>query len=316
MHRVVLSVLIALGTVAVTAPSAYSATNQPPPSSSGVNQQPTTGCGTAPPAEPGTTTKRTIVSDGREREYLVHVPENYSPDRPSSVALSFHGHSRSAEYQEELTGFSDLDTIALYPQGLVGTDGKTGWEGAPYSADADDVRFTDDLLDDVQGGLCVNPERIYASGKSNGGGFTETLACRRGDRIAAFAPVSGAHYPQSGECAPAEPVPMVSFHGTADNKIPYDGDPSRRLPAIPDWLAEWAEHDRCRPEPITTRPLPEVTRQNWTGCDGRGAFAHYRVDDLGHDWPSRSPNLDSDDPTVIEATPIIWKFFQQHPLNT
>ena len=315
MRRAVLSSLIVLAAVTATAPPAHSEANQPSTSSRG-DHRPIPGCGTAPSVEPGTTASRTIESGGREREYLVHVPENYRPDRPTPVVLSFHGHKRTAAYQEELTGFSEVNAISVYPQGLVGTDGKTAWEGAPYAAGADDVQFADDLLDDVQGGLCVDPARIYASGKSNGGGFTETLACRRGDRIAAFAPVSGARYPQGGECAPAEPVPMVFFHGKADNKIPYDGDPARGLPAIPDWLGEWSGHDRCRPEPVTTRPLPEVARQNWVGCDDRGALAHYAVEGLGHDWPSRSPNPDSEKPTAIDATPIIWEFFQRHPLTT
>lgn len=308
MHRAVLSLLIVLGAVTATAAPAH-AHAQP-------DRPPRTGCGSASPVEPGVTTSRTVLSGGRTREYLVHVPEDYHPDRPLPVVLSFHGHTRSAEYQEALTGFSELDTIAVYPQGLVGTDGETAWQGAPYSADADDVRFTGDVLDQVERGLCVDSRRIYAAGKSNGGGFTEMLACRLGHRIAAFAPVAGAYYPQSGKCAPTEPVPMISFHGTADDTIPYEGDPSRGLPSIPDWLAEWAERDECFSEPITDRPRQEVTRQRWIGCAGRGALEHYRIDGLGHDWPSRSANPDSERPTVLEATPIIWKFFQRHPLHT
>ncbi|MGW0890152.1 alpha/beta hydrolase family esterase [Saccharopolyspora sp. NPDC002578] len=308
MHRAVLSLLITLGAVAATGAPAHATTAPDRP-------LPRTGCGDTPGIEPGTTARQEITSGGRTREYLVHVPQNYDPERPTPVALSFHGHTRSAEYQEELSGFSELDAIAVYPQGLVGTDGGTAWEGAPYSADADDVRFTSDLLDQVEDDLCVDPDRIYAAGKSNGGGFTEVLACRLGDRIAAFAPVAGAYYPQSGACRPSEPVPMISFHGTADDTIPYDGDPDKGLPAIPDWLGEWAEHDECDADPITEHPQPQVTRQHWTDCADRGALVHYRIDELGHDWPSRSSNPDSDKPTVIEATPLIWEFFQDHPLN-
>ena len=306
MHRAVLSLLIALGAVAATGAPALATPERPAPRG---------GCGTTPDVEPGTTEHRELTSGGRTREFLVHVPENYDPDRATPVVLSFHGHNRTAEYQERLSRFSELDTIAIYPQGLVGTDGGTAWQGAPYSADADDVRFTEDLLDRVEDDFCVDTDRVYAAGKSNGGGFTNVLACRSGDRIAAFAPVAGAYYPQSGKCSPSEPVPMISFHGTADDTIPYDGNPEKGLPAIPDWLDGWAERDECSPDPVTEHPQDLVTQQRWEGCADRGALVHYRIDELGHDWPSRSSNPDSDDPTVIEATPLIWKFFQQHPLN-
>jgi poly(3-hydroxybutyrate) depolymerase len=56
-----------------------------------------------------------------------------------------------------------------------------------------DIRFTSDILDKLENDYCVDKARIYSSGKSNGGGFTNTLACDPvlSKRIAAFAPVSG-----------------------------------------------------------------------------------------------------------------------------
>ncbi|MFR9731663.1 alpha/beta hydrolase family esterase [Saccharopolyspora sp. MS10] len=309
MHRAVLSLLVALGAVAATAAPAHAA---PTPE----RHSPRGGCGADPAVEPGTTTAQRVTSGGLTREYLVHLPEDYDSRHPLPVVLSFHGHGRTAEYQEELSRFSEEDAIAVYPQGLIGTDGKSAWQGAPYSADADDVRFTEDLLDRVRADFCTDQDRIYAAGKSNGGGFTNVLACRLGDRIAAFAPVAGAYYPQSGECSPDEPVPMISFHGTADATIPYEGNPTKGLPAIPDWLDGWAERDRCDSDPVTEHPGNRVTRQEWTDCAGRGELVHYRIDELGHDWPSRSSNPDSDEPTVIDATPLIWEFFQDHPKDS
>lgn len=308
MRRAVLHLLTALITLALTCAPAHARPRaQAPP--------PLGGCGTAPPVEPGTTTARHVDSGGTSRSYLVHLPADYRPDRPLPVLLSFHGHTRDAAYQEQLSGFSGLEAIAVYPQGLVGTDGETAWQGAPYSPGTDDVRFTRDLLDQVQHDLCADPRRVYAAGKSNGGGFTHVLACRLGDRIAAFAPVAGAYYPETGPCEPAAPVPMISFHGTGDDTVPYDGDPSRGLPPIPDWLAGWARRDRCAPEPDTAHPQPGVTEQRWNRCAGRGDLSHYRIDGLGHDWPSRTANPDSAQPAALDATPLIWEFFQQHPLG-
>jgi len=274
---------------------------------------PSTGCGRAAPAPPGQSVTRTVTSGGLTRSYLLHVPADYRPGRPTPLVLSFHGHKRTSEYQEELSGFSQTSAIAVYPQGLVGTDGETAWTGAPYSADADDVVFTSDLLNQLQRQLCVDPRRIHAAGKSNGGGFTGVLACRLSNRIASFAPVSGAFYPEGGACRPSRPVPIIDFHGSADTTIPYDGDAERGLPSIPDWLADWAERDGCAARPSVSGDEVRVSR--WRGCDRGADLVHYRVDGLGHDWPSTTPNPDSDVASVLDATPVIMKFFRTHPLR-
>ncbi|MFD8499114.1 alpha/beta hydrolase family esterase [Amycolatopsis sp. NPDC059657] len=268
-----------------------------------------TGCGRPAPFTTGASTGTSIQSGGLTREYRVHLPASYSRFRPLPVVLSFHGHKRTSEYQEQLTGMSALNAIVVYPQGLIGTDGESAWEGAPYSAAADDVQFTRDLISSLERQLCVDSRRIYAAGKSNGGGFVGVLACRMPDRIAAFAPVSGAFYPQSGACDPSQRAPIIDFHGTADTTIPYTGNPAKGLPALPDWLAGWASRDRCHGS-VSWSDGP-VTYQHWLGCP----LAHVRIEGLGHVWPSRTPNNDSATPTVIDATPMIWEFFLTHPLR-
>ncbi|MEU9015321.1 alpha/beta hydrolase-fold protein [Streptomyces sp. NPDC048479] len=279
----------------------------------------TTGCGKAPEVTPGVTSEQRIESGGLARSYTVHLPENYNPGHRYPVVLSYHGHKRTSQWQEELSGFSAYDTIAVYPLGLTGTDGESAWQGAPYSADADDVQFTGDLLDRLQQQFCVDERRIYAAGKSNGGGFVGVLACRMPERIAAFAPVAGAFYPQSGPCEPSRPTSIIAFHGTQDATIPYEGNPAKGLPALPDWLEGWAERDGCRPEPKTSTPQPQVQVQvqvqRWTGCDRASSLVHYRVEGAKHVWPSTTPNNDSSTPTVIDATPVIWDFFKSHALK-
>lgn len=275
----------------------------------------TTGCGRPAPVPPGVTTTRHVVSGGLDREYTVHLPAHYDPHRAYPLVLSFHGHKRTARYQEELSGFSALDAIAVYPQGLPGTDGETAWTGAPYSAAADDVLFTSDLLTSLQRTFCVDNARVFAAGKSNGGGFTGVLACRLAGRVAAFAPVAGAFYPQGGPCHPSRPAPILDFHGTADTTIPYDGNPAKGLPPIPAWLAAWSTRDGCRADPVSWTPVPGVVARKWLGCDHPGALVHYRVEGAGHVWPSTEPNNDSATPTVIDATPVIWCFFRAHPLR-
>ncbi|MBM2623607.1 ferulic acid esterase [Actinoplanes sp. LDG1-06] len=265
-----------------------------------------------PPVPAGESVTRTVVSGGISRTYLLHVPDTYRARQATPVVLSFHGRTRTSEYQQELTQMDRLNALVAYPQGTIGTDGEPSFQGAPYSSGVDDVLFTSDLLTQLQRQLCVDPARIYVSGKSNGGGFAGVLACRLSGRIAASAQVSGAFYPQGGACEPSRPVPLINFHGTADTTIPYGGDAAKGLPAIPAWLAGWAARNRCAAAPRTTTPVATVTRYLWQRC--AAAVEHYRIEGLGHDWPSTTPNPDSDTPSVIDATPIIWKFFLRHRL--
>lgn len=68
-------------------------------------------------------TTRTLIHQGRERSYLVHVPPGYDPARPTPVALVFHDDSdRHAPYDggvgpESLTSvdFASVeDTIGFW----------------------------------------------------------------------------------------------------------------------------------------------------------------------------------------------------------
>ncbi len=146
--------------------------------------------------------------------------------------------------QEGLSQFSNEqwnpDMLAVYPQGVdvslnwptryLVTDmaPKKEWEGAPYapSSSHPDKAFTTSLLIQLRSEYCIDDDRIYASGMSNGGGFVDTLACsnEHGADFAAFAPVSGAFYddmPEDTTCQPARsPMPLLEFHGHNTAHIP------------------------------------------------------------------------------------------------
>lgn len=134
------------------------------------------------------------------------------------------------------------------------------WQGTP-NVTTDDIVFTSEILDQLESRYCIDTNRIYATGKSQGGGFVGVLACdaQMSRRIAAFAPVSGAFYQTEygASCdpgtvaalAPCSPgrgdVPVLDFHGLKDATIAYRGGMRRGacLPAIPHWCQTWAERD-------------------------------------------------------------------------
>jgi hypothetical protein len=75
----------------------------------------------------------------------------------------------------------------------------------------DELRFTTDLLDDLQGRLCVDPARVAAAGFSAGGGVTARVACELAGRVAAVATVAAALFTDHR----ARGVPALAPHRRA-----------------------------------------------------------------------------------------------------
>ena len=149
---------------------------------------------------------RTLVHDGRQRSYLVHLPTNYHGSRPLPVVLLFHGGGSNARQFLRFTGFNATADqhgfIAVYPNGT----GKTnqgyeilGWNGGPRQpggtnseiSRVDDVGFTRALLDDLARIARIDEKRVYAAGMSMGAIMAYRLASELSDQIAAIAAVAG-----------------------------------------------------------------------------------------------------------------------------
>src|SRR5262249_50287918 len=144
-----------------------------------------------------------------------HVPTGYDAKQPTPVVLDLHGYSEGATVH---TKMSDLGAygdqkgfITITPQG---TGVVPRWD---TSFDSPDMNYIGDLLDEVDGSLCVALDRVFVTGLSNGAFLTSAVACRYADRIAAAAPVAGIR--EIDGCKPARPVPVVAFHGTADTFV-------------------------------------------------------------------------------------------------
>src|SRR5215216_5771829 len=233
-----------------------------------------------------------LESSGQTRQYLLHVPPTYNPEEPTALVLVFHGAGIGAERFVRYSRFSTVADregfLVVYPQGL---GEEPFWNTSPGSYD---IQFIRELLDHLQRRCHVDPNRIYASGHSNGGGMVDRLACVLADRIAAIGTVSGAY--QSSKCSPARPIPVFAIHGTADPIVSYQG--------IPEWAAAWAQRNGCDPEPIDITHNVLISEKQWHDCKARADVVLYTIQDLSHDWPS----------DLIDVGQTIWDFFEQHPL--
>jgi len=311
------------------------------------------GCGARPPAAPGKSVSTTLRVGELTREYRLHVPTGYDPDTAVPLVLVIHGYTGTAETTENgETSFSrhadEHGYVVAYPQATgfeVGGNLITSWndlacnaspgpEGSICTADADDyptppecgdprecdwcschddVGFVAALLDELERTLCVDLDRVYATGISNGGMFVHRLGCDLPKRFAAIAPVAGT-IAKGGGCAPptSPKISMINIHGAADRVVPYDGTPADDgflYTPVAQVMAAWAgkssQHCDGEDSPYTT------------SRDGVGGFRCVQrancvtgaevVDcawDGGHDWPRNDEDQFSVD--------VIWEFFEKN----
>jgi polyhydroxybutyrate depolymerase len=267
----------------------------------------------------------TLVSSGVEREYLLHVPASYDRSRPAPLVISLHGAGLWPAGQMEISRWNEeadrQGFIVVYPSGLKGA-GPRIWHAGHGPGLARDVRYISDLIDALEATYNIDPARIYANGLSNGGGMSFVLSCTMSDRIAAVGMVGAAQLLPFDWCTDPRPVPMISFHGTADRAAPYNGGSSwvtsDPFPNVLTWTRSWARRNRCAPNPVDSVVAADVTRRAYTDCAGDAAVVLYTIEGGGHTWPGGGPLPEWFVGTTshsIDATSVMWEFFREHPLG-
>jgi polyhydroxybutyrate depolymerase len=254
------------------------------------------------------------MSGGMQRAAHVHIPTGYDGTKPVPVLLNFHGRMTTASDQELISGTTPkadkAGFVVVYPSGIGETWNAGLCCGDAMSMNIDDVGFTRDLLDTLESKLCVDKKRVFAAGLSNGAFMSDRLACELGDRIAAIGPVAGQLL---SPCTPSRPIPVMEFHGTADQIVPYNG--GLGMPAVTDVAKAWAKQNGCGATPMQTYAMGDATCITYSGCTANADVTLCTIQDGGHTWPGGFPipGLGKTS-TDINATDAMWDFFTKHPM--
>lgn len=260
----------------------------------------------------------TLTHSNLQRSIRVHVPASYDPTRPTPVVLDFHGYTMSAQSQEDMTRLSEKsDEAGFIAVHADGTGSPRAWNGGdccgtPASTGLDDVGFVMALIDELEARLCVDPARVYATGFSNGGFLSHRLACERADRIAAIAPVAGVMGIDS--CTPSRPVPVMHFHGTSDNIVPYNGGGFTGYRSAPITVAEWAARNSCAGPAVETFANGDSRCMTHENCAGGVEVTLCTITGGGHTWPGGAYFPGGHITMDLSATDAMWDFFVAHPL--
>ncbi len=296
-----------------------------PDSPADVSHPATTGtaravCNPAKPMQAKDGSQKIKTGEG-ERSYLLSLPQGYDGVRPVGLILNMHGSGSNKEQQVLLTDLPKKAAARGYavvsPDGTGRPQGFNmfGRQGSP-----DDYAFLDSLIAKLSNELCIDADRVYSTGISNGSAMSMFVACHEPYRFAAVALVAAT---VPGNCPDSVRPSVLAFHGTGDRIVPYVGGTVNAsaadgvaAPGAESTMAAWAKRYGCDSS-------PQVSQQGaarhtlWT-CPGEEGVELYSLEGAGHTWPGGldleaigikqlgSTNKD------VSATDTMLDFFDAH----
>jgi polyhydroxybutyrate depolymerase len=255
-----------------------------------------------------------------DRVAHVHVPASYDPSRPTALVLNFHGfHSDGGEEEaaSDMSAKADKSNfVVIYP---AGTGSPASWNAGACCGDAamgkvDDIGFVRALITEAESRLCLDGKRVFATGLSNGAFLSQRIGCEVADRVAAIAPVAGMLLVPAASCKPVRPVPVMEFHGMADQIVPYTGNAQYGWPPVVETFKGWATRDKCTDKsPAETFNQGDAICQTYSHCAEHAEVTLCTISDGAHTWPG-GPLPIAGTSKDISATDTIWNFFAAHPM--
>jgi poly(3-hydroxybutyrate) depolymerase len=253
---------------------------------------PSAGCGKTPTLKNGTITLSS-------RKYILLVPDGYDNSHPYRLVLaySWSGGSASDVVNSKYFTFATQDsknTIFAAPEA---SNGAGSWSNG-------DVAFTDSILDQIKGDLCIDESRIFATGFSFGGGMAMALACTRAEVFRAVAFFSGADLTNS---CPATLTKPIAYYASQASEDANGMDPTNPMTGEAK-QAQFAAVNGCTAEPTSTdfpaAGQPHVCT-NYKNCSA-GHPTEYCVFNGAHGWEPKDPGQ-----STSWNAPEAWKFITQ-----
>ena len=249
-------------------PSQQSSSSVAPASSGNDTQATVTVDCSGKTAKVGDKQNMSVTVDGKQRTFIMHIPNAYKGDKPVPLVIDYHpiGGSGNGEFgSSPYKAKTDPEgVITLYPDGTSKPGGMgNGWNVGPCCSNDDDVKFSYAMIDKLKEIACIDPQRIYATGFSMGGGMSNHAACMMSDVFAAVAPAAmDLNKTNSAACKMSRPISVINFRGTNDPVCRYQGGDSGFNDGLNFLGAEgtfkfWAEKNECQGSPT----------KNSNGCD-------------------------------------------------
>jgi polyhydroxybutyrate depolymerase len=256
---------------------------------------------------------KTVLVDGLQREYSIHLPPAYDSAQKLPVIFALHG--GGGNYRQ-VVKFYKLNApadkkgfIVVYPNAINKAWNMPGIASRVKDLDTtvDDVHFIYELMDTLIKNYKGDPKRMFTTGISRGGMLSLYLADKLSDRIAGIAPVC-ASISQSitKDYTFKHPTPVLLINGTADPLVKYNGgvgefnranegnDNAIMLPAE-QLVNKIVQLDNCDTNAVVTN-MPD--NDPGDGCTetesvytGKAIVDFIAITNGGHAWPGGSQYL-------------------------
>lgn len=290
------------------------------------------------PADRGMTVSGSIIVDGLERTYLLHIPPMFTLKKKSPLVIALHGGGGTGKGMIRLTrgGLNTLSNaegfFVVYPDGI-----RRHWNDGrntiyySHRKNINDVKFISKLIDRLVAQFNLDRNRIYVTGISNGGLMSYRLACELTDRLAAIAAV-GISLSENLylSCKPSRPISVLIIAGMSDPLVPWNGGIIHfrafkfgKVISVPETARFWASQNGCTLEE-NIKYLPDtdpydgtrVWKQEYSGCRGKTEVILYGIENGGHTWPGGlqyfPESVIGKTSHDIDANKIIINFFKRH----
>lgn len=246
-----------------------------------------------------------LMSGNAERAGVYFVPTSYDGQKKLPVVFDFHGSNSNPMGQLDRSGWDRVAErdgfVVVALQGSLDGElpGTHAWNVPGVTkrdGGLDEVAFIRDAVSMVQGKLCVDDERFFASGYSGGGRMLSQFLCNGNGEFAAAGFVASlrAGYPAETEgkwgpdvasCKPARPTSIIAFAGMKDPANPYQGGGKAYWQYGGETaLKRWAELDGCKGA-VKSRELNKVTFNSYDVCKSGSRIHSYVIDNWDHAWP-------------------------------
>jgi len=269
-----------------------------------------------------------VIVQGLLRQYTLYVPRSPgAADGPMPILVLCHPH----DFDVLKMGHKNWDAIIKLASRekfmvvmFIGVhrafDVWVGLRALPGKPD--EVAYAEAVLQDISLRYCIDQNKMFCTGLSNGGRLCGRFASEM-PVFSAMAIISAIRYPVPNHRPRTKPLRLISFHGTADPINPYWGGvkaPYWGPASVVQVTEQWAEFNGCT-KTSGTQLSPGISYTNHSGCKENADVVLVSVRDGSHMWPFLSDRYstfkcgDADivgeqwwDVTSLDTAWAVWKF--------
>lgn len=272
-----------------------------------------------------------LMWQGVERRYFLHLPPQAPGDAPVPVIIALHGVGQTPA---EFAGFTKFDEVAdrakvavIYPEGRsYSKEGWLGWNSGfccvgKAGKATDDVGFVMAVLDDALAKAKLDRTRVFVTGFSNGAMLAYRIAAEHADRIAAIGISSGAIGGDSGIGTPyyqipkpSRPVSVAIVHSLTDPFMIYHGGSSKTLEdemhlrrrvtsSVADAMKFWWEVNDCDASDPAYDDKDVAIDLSY-GCKDHADVVLWTIKSSGHVWPGDLPMIEVQKGQLTVTKPV------------